>query len=192
VSAGPELRTERLLLRRWRASDREPWAALNADPETMHMLPAPLTRDEADAMIDLMEAKFGEQGYGLWAVEVPGVADCIGFVGLNPTSFDAFFTPAVEVGWRLAKEHWGHGYATEGARAAVAFGFDEVGLDEIVSFTAIQHTASRAVMERIGMTHDPTETFVHPRLGPDHRLALHVLYRLPAPSSTATRSGIEI
>lgn len=183
MSTGPELRSDRLILRRWRDSDRNAWAALNADPETMHMLPATLTREEADAMIDTMEARFDEQGYGLWAVEVPGVADCIGFIGLNPATFDAFFTPAVEVGWRLAKEHWGHGYATEGARAAVAYGFEEAGLEEIVSFTAAQHTASRAVMERIGMTHDPAETFVHPRLGPDHRLGLHVLYRLPAPGS---------
>src|SRR5436190_18212 len=120
VPVEPELRTPRLLLRRWRDTDRPPFAALNADPLVMEHFPAPLRPEESDDLVDRIEAGFEERGWGLWAVEVPGTTAFAGFVGLNPATFDAPFTPAVEVGWRLAREHWGRGYATEGARAALA------------------------------------------------------------------------
>ena len=177
-----ELRTERLLLRGWRDADLEPFAALNGDPETMRYFPAPLTREESDALAARARAQIEAEGWGLWAVEVPGVADFAGFVGLAIPSFEASFTPAVEVGWRLAREHWGKGYATEAARAAVAHGFGELGLDEIVSFTLRLNEPSIRVMERIGMTRDPAEDFDHPRVPVGHPLRPHVLYRLRAPA----------
>ena len=172
-----ELRTERLLLRRWRESDREPFAAMNSDPEVMHHFPAPSTRQESDAFIDRIEAGFDIWGFGLWAVEVPGVAEFIGFTGIWPVGFDAHFTPAIEVGWRLARAGWGRGYATEAARAALEFGFEQAGLEEIVSFTIPANVRSTAVMERLGMTHDPTDDFDHPNLPADSPLRRHVLYR---------------
>jgi ribosomal-protein-alanine N-acetyltransferase len=174
-----ELKTARLLLRPWHEADRIPFAALNADPEVMRYFPAPLTRGESDAMVDSILDNFARRGWGLWAVEVTDVAPFIGFVGLNPANFDAPFTPCVEVGWRLAKEHWGHGYASEAARVAVQFGFAGLELDEIFSWTATVNLPSRAVMERIGMTHDPAEDFEHPRVAVGHWLRPHVLYRLP-------------
>ena len=177
-----ELRTERLLLRRWRDADLEPFAALNGDAETMRFFPAPLTRAESDAFALHIGETIEREGWGLWAVEAPGEADFVGFVGLARPSFEAHFTPAVEVGWRLAREHWGKGYASEAARVAVAYGFVELGLDEIVSFTSRLNTPSIRVMERIGMTHDPADDFDHPRVPEGHPLRPHVLYRLlPGP-----------
>lgn len=180
MSAGDpaELRTERLVLRRWRDSDRAPFAALNADPVAMEHFPSTLDRAQSDALVDRIEVDLDERGWGLWAVEAPDRAPFVGFVGLNVPGFEAHFTPCVEVGWRLAREHWGNGYATEAARAAVTFGFDELGLDEIVSFTSTTNTRSQAVMVRLGMTRDPADDFDHPRLEPGHRLRRHVLYRL--------------
>lgn len=177
-----ELRTERLLLRGWRDADLEPFAALNGDPETMRYFPAPLRREESDALAARAREQIETEGWGLWAVEVPGVADFAGFVGLAVPSFEASFTPAVEVGWRLAREHWGKGYATEAAHAAVAHGFGELGLAEIVSFTSRLNEPSIRVMERIGMTRDPAEDFDHPRVPSGHPLRPHVLYRLRAPA----------
>ena len=178
MSGQPAIATERLVLRRWRESDREPFAALNADPVVMEHYPGVLDRAASDAMIDRVEAGFDRRDFGLWAVEVPGVAPLAGFVGLSEPSFEAHFTPVIEVGWRLAREHWGRGYATEGAAAAAAFGFDTVGLDEIVSFAIPANERSIRVMERIGMSHDPADDFDHPRFPPGHRLCRHVLYRL--------------
>jgi ribosomal-protein-alanine N-acetyltransferase len=178
MTAPSALRTERLALRRWRDADREPFAALNADPTVMERLATTLTRDESDAFVDRIERGFEERGFGLWAVEVIEGPSFVGFVGLNVPSFEAEFTPCVEVGWRLARDAWGHGYATEAARAAIADGFTRVGLDEIVSFTTPGHTRSRAVMERLGMTHDPADDFGHPSFPEDHPLHDHVLYRL--------------
>ena len=182
MTAGPELRTERLLLRRWQAGDLAPFAALNADPVVMEHLIAPLSQQETAEMIETLERRFEDQGYGLWAVEVIGGAPFVGFVGLNPATFEAPFTPAVEVGWRLAREHWSHGYATEAARAAVQFGFEVAGLDEIVSFTAAGNVRSRRVMERLGMTRDPAEDFDHPRVPEGHPARRHVIYRLRRPA----------
>lgn len=174
----PEILTARLRLRRWSGADRSPFAALNQDPRVTEFLPGPLTREESDAMADRIEAGFDEHGFGLWAVEVIGGAPFIGFVGLSVPSFDAPFMPAIEVGWRLAHAYWGHGYATEAARASLGFGFDVLGLGEIVSFTTESNMRSRRVMERIGMTHDTADDFEHPRLPPDSPLHRHVLYRI--------------
>lgn len=176
-----ELRTERLLLRQWRDEDLEPFAELNADPETMRYFPAPPSRAESDALAERARRQIASEGWGLWAVEVAGGASFIGFVGLARPSFEEHFTPAVEVGWRLARDHWGRGYATEAGRAAVAYGFEELGLDEIVSFTSGLNKPSWQVMERLGMTHDPADDFEHPRVPAGSPLRPHVLYRLSRP-----------
>jgi RimJ/RimL family protein N-acetyltransferase len=175
---GPTLTTERLILRRWRESDREPFARLNSDPEVMRHFVRPLGREESDALVDRIEARFDERGYGLWAVERREDAAFLGFVGLAHHTFDAPFTPCVEVGWRLDKFAWGHGYATEAAREAVRFGFEEAGLDEIVSFTSREHAASMRVMEKIGMHREPADDFDYPTIPAGHALRRHVLYRL--------------
>jgi RimJ/RimL family protein N-acetyltransferase len=167
-----------VLLRQWLDADLESFAALNSDPEVMRHFPAPMTREQSDEFAAALHTTIGEQGWGLWAVEVPGSAPFIGFVGLNRPTFDAHFMPAVEVGWRLARPYWGYGYATEAAAAAVAFGFDQLDLDEIVSFTVPANERSWRVMERLDMTHDPADDFDHPRVDVDH-LRRHVLYRLP-------------
>jgi len=177
-----EFHTNRLLLRRWRPEDREPFAALNADPRVVEFLPGPLTRQESDGRAARIEAHFAEHGFGVWAVEVPGVVSFAGFVGLSIPRFQAHFTPCVEIGWRLAAEHWGRGYATEGAKAALAFGCDHLNLDEIVSFTVPDNVRSRRVMEKIGMTHDPAGDFDHPVLPEGHRLRRHILYRIWRPA----------
>jgi RimJ/RimL family protein N-acetyltransferase len=178
MSLPREIRTDRLLLRRWRAADREPFALVNSDPAVMEYFPAVLSGDESDAFAARIEAGLAERGFGLWAVEVPGVTSFAGFIGLTHPRFEAHFTPCVEIGWRLAKNCWGLGYATEGARAALRFGFDQLGLAEIVSFTVIANARSRRVMEKIGMTHRPADDFDHPLLPEGHPLRPHVLYRI--------------
>jgi RimJ/RimL family protein N-acetyltransferase len=180
IGGVPELRTERLLLRQWRDEDLEPFAVLNGDPETMRHFPAPLTRSTSDAFVRHARRQIEAEGWGLWAVEVVGGAPFVGFVGLARPSFEAHFTPAVEVGWRLAREHWGMGYATEAGRHALRFGFEELGLPEIVSFTSRLNEPSQRVMERLGMRRDPADDFEHPRLPERHPLRAHVLYRLGA------------
>ena len=175
------LPTARLLLRAWRDADRPALAALNADPAVMEFFPGVLDRVGSNAMADRIAAHWAERGFGLWAVEVPGAAPFIGYVGLSVPRFEAAFTPCVEIGWRLAAAHWGRGYATEAARAALAFGFGELGLAEIVSFTVPANARSRAVMERLGMRRDPAGDFDHPLLPPGHPLRRHVLYRLGRP-----------
>lgn len=175
----PELRTDRLLLRGWRAADREPFAALNADPDVVEFLNGPLTRAQSDAMVDRIETSWATRGYGLWAVEVIGGPGFIGYVGLWDALFEAPFTPAVEVGWRLARSAWGHGYATEAARAALGYSDVALGLPEVLSFTAAANLRSRAVMERIGMTRDPDGDFDHPAVPEGSPVRRHVLYRRP-------------
>lgn len=172
------VRTDRLLLRTWRQGDLEPFAALNADPEVMECLPKPLDRQESDDLAARLRGQFETRGYGRWAVEIPGVAPFIGFVGLAYVDFPAPFTPCVEIGWRLAREYWGKGYASEAARASIRYGFERLGLEEIVSFTVPHNVRSRAVMERIGMTRTPKEDFDHPVLPDGHPLRRHVLYRI--------------
>jgi RimJ/RimL family protein N-acetyltransferase len=177
----PQILTERLRLRGWLPGDREPFAALNADPQVMEFMPAPLSRSESDALIERIEAGLATHGFGLWAVEVRESAAFAGFVGLAVPRFRAHFTPAVEIGWRLAVEHWGRGYAGEGARAALDYAFDVLHLTEVVSFTTVGNVRSRRVMERIGMHHHPADDFAHPALPPGHPLRPHVLYRKARP-----------
>ena len=172
----PDLTTDRLLLRQWRDTDREPFAALNADPAVMEHFPRLVTREESDALIDRAAASIADHGWGLWAVEVRETGEFIGFTGLSIPSFEAPFLPGVEIGWRLAKGAWGNGYATEAALAALDFGFGPAGLTEILSFTATTNLPSQRVMQKIGMTH--AEDFDHPRLPAGHRLQRHVLYRI--------------
>jgi anti-anti-sigma factor len=177
MDAAPELRTERLLLRRWRREDREPFAALNADPLVMEHFVSVLTRAESDAFVDRIEARFDEMGFGLWAVEVPGVSPFIGFIGLSPIPDDLPFAPAMEVGWRLARRYWGQGYATEGARAALRCGTETFGINEFVSMTARTNLRSQRVMRRLGMIRHERDDFDHPRVPVGHPLRPHVLYR---------------
>jgi ribosomal-protein-alanine N-acetyltransferase len=171
-----ELRTNRLLLRRWLPSDRPAFAALNADLRVMEHLPAVLTREQSDALADRIDREFDHHGFGLWAVEIPGAVAFAGFVGLDVPRFETRFTPCVEIGWRLAAEHWGRGYASEAALAVLACAFGAGGLDEIVSFTVPENHRSRRVMERIGMTRRPADDFDHPNV--PARLRRHVLYRI--------------
>lgn len=169
--------TQRLRLRQWRASDREPFARINADPEVMAFFPALLNRAESDAMADRCESLIADRGWGFWAVELKGPREFIGFVGLHTPDYELPFSPCVEIGWRLAFLHWGNGYATEAAEGALRVGFAVLGLPEIVSFTAVSNRRSRAVMERLGMEPAP-ETFVHPRVPAGSALREHCVYRL--------------
>ena len=176
-----EIRTPRLLLRPWRDSDLDRFAEMNADRRVMEFFPAPLSREESDAGVRRIRSHFDEHGFGLWAVEIPDRAPFIGFTGLMPPRFEAHFTPAIEVGWRLAFEHWGRGYATEAARAALDYGFEILRLGEIVSFTTTSNLRSRRVMEKIGMYHDARGDFDHPLIAEGHPLRAHVLYRVARP-----------
>ena len=177
---GPHLVTERLLLRRWRAADLAPFAEMNADPLVMRYFPRPLDRAESDAIVERTEASFAERGYGLWAVERRADAAFLGFTGLSLQVFEAPFTPCVEVGWRLRVDAWGHGYATEAGRAALRFGFEEIALAEILSWTSVSNLPSIRVMERIGMHRDPADDFDNPRVPLGSPLRPHVLYRMRA------------
>ena len=175
------LRTERLLLREWRESDRDAWAAMNADPEVMEHFPATLDRAAADAAFDRIGGTLAERGWGLWAVEHDGAF--LGFTGLAPVGFEAHFTPATEIGWRLARSAWGRGFATEAARVALDYAWNDLGLDAVVSLTSVGNTRSRAVMERLGMTRDPADDFENPRVPEGSPQRPHVLYRLARPGS---------
>ncbi len=173
------MQTERLLMRRWRESDREPFAALNGDPETLKYFPGTLDRAASDALIDRIEAGFGERGFGLWALEVAASGQFIGFTGLNPMPDGVPGAGGMEVGWRLARTAWHHGYATEAARAALTVAFDGVGLDEIWSMTAVLNEPSQAVMRRLGLTE--AARFDHPRVPAGSPVRPHVLYHRRAP-----------
>ena len=173
-----ELDTERLRLRQWRASDLTPFAGMNADPRVMEFFPARLDRTASDALAGRIEAKIAERGWGLWAAERRDTGEFIGFIGLQPPIAQLPCSPCVEVGWRLAQPHWGKGFASEGARGALRFGFEQLGLDEIVSFTVPANKRSRAVMERLGMAQDKAGSFEHPSIAPGNPLRLHCLYRL--------------
>ena len=163
------IRTDRLLLRAWRPEDREPFAAMNADPVVMEHFPAPLTREQSDAFVDRIEEHFAQHGYGLWVVDD---GEFCGFTGLLWATFDAPFNPSLEVGWRLKRDAWGKGYATEAATAALQRGFQEV--ERINSFTALVNVRSWRVMERLGMRRDIE--FDHPRVPEGHPVRPHVLY----------------
>jgi ribosomal-protein-alanine N-acetyltransferase len=178
-----EVRTERLRLRRWRDEDRTAYVEMNQDDDVVEFLQGRPSPEVANAFIDRIEAHWDEHGWGLWAVEVPGVAPFIGFTGLWPAT-DVLGYESREVGWRLARDHWGHGYATEAAREALRFGFRDLGFDEIVSFTVPENRRSRAVMERIGLESVEGGDFDHPRVDPVAypHLVRHVLYRLDRPT----------
>jgi RimJ/RimL family protein N-acetyltransferase len=175
------LTTARLRLRLWRDEDLEPYAALNADPRVREFFPSVQTRQESAESMQFIRDHWRRHGFGVWAVEVIGGAPFIGFIGLSVPSFDAPFMPCVELGYRLAFDHWKHGYATEGSRAALTFGFGTLGLSEIVAMTAVPNERSQRVMERLGMTHHPADDFDHPNIAGAHPLRRHVLYRLTAP-----------
>ena len=174
---GPTIETERLRLRRWLADDRPVMHAINTDPAVLEFLGPALTREQSDAGLDRQERSFDERGFGLWCVEVKDGPACIGFVGLWAPDFEAPFMPCVEIGWRLASDQWGRGYAPEGAAAVLAFAFDVLGLDEVVSFTTVANAKSRRVMEKIGLVRDPAADFEHPNVPEGDPLRPHVLYR---------------
>ena len=168
----------RVCLRPWCDQDRAPFAVMNADARVMEFFRSGLSRAESDAMVDHIQAHFNKHGFGLWAIAVPGVAPFTGFAGLSVPTFSAHFTPCVEVGWRLASDYWGQGYATEAARLALGYGFGALALSEVVSFTTATNYRSRAVMERLRMRRDPVDDFDYPALPEGHPLRRHVLYRL--------------
>ncbi|MFF0770122.1 GNAT family N-acetyltransferase [Nonomuraea wenchangensis] len=171
-----QLRTDRLVLRRWRDSDLEPWAAMNADPEVREHLGDLLTREQSDASVSRFQAEFDRRGYGWWAVEVEATGEFIGFAGLDEVDDHLPFT-GVEIGWRLARSAWGQGYATEAALAVLAHGFDALELPEILAVTTATNHRSQAVMRRIGMTRDPADDFDDPT-EPEGPLRPNVLYRI--------------
>ncbi|WPC04480.1 GNAT family N-acetyltransferase [Pseudomonas benzenivorans] len=173
-----ELHTPRLLLRPWRDADRAPFAEMNGDPQVMRHFPAPLSREESDRVAERLEADFAAHGFGFWALERKDSGAFIGFTGLRPVTFAVPFCPAVEIAWRLDRAHWRQGLASEAARAALACGFTQLALEQIVSFTTRDNLASQGVMQAIGMRRDPAGDFDHPALPAGHRLRRHVLYRL--------------
>jgi RimJ/RimL family protein N-acetyltransferase len=172
------LTTDRLLLRRWRPEDREPFASMNADPRVMEYFPHLLSREESDQLVERSEAHFRNHGFGPFALERRDSGEFLGFTGLYIPTFEAPFTPCVEIGWRLAAEFWGEGLATEAARAVVAYAFEVLGLEALVSFTVPANQRSRRVMEKLGMRRDPSEDFDHPGIADGDPLRRHVLYRL--------------
>lgn len=178
------IETERLILRKWTPQDREPFARLNADPRVMEFFPACLSREESDQLAGKIENDITRRGFGLYAAELRADGSFLGFIGLSEPAFHAHFTPCVEIGWRLAAEYWNRGLATEGARAVVRHAFETLKLEALVSFTTERNLASRRVMEKLGMTHDPAEDFDHPGLPQGHPLRRHVLYRSSAGHST--------
>jgi RimJ/RimL family protein N-acetyltransferase len=180
------IETARLILRPWRDSDLPLFAEQNADPVVMRYLVGPLTRAQSDDYVAQAVRHLAETGYGKWAVEAPGVAPFVGAVGLSRVKFEASFTPAVEVAWRLHRNYWGRGYATEAARAAIEDGFTRIGLFEVVALTVLGNTASQRVMERLGMTR--TIEFDHPLVAEDSPLRRHILYRLARASWSAAQT----
>jgi len=172
------LRTERLLLRGWRDSDRPAFADINADLRVMEFMPSLLSRRESDEFFEKIQSHIRTHGFGLYAAELLRDHSFIGYIGLAIPSFQAKFTPCVEIGWRLAAEQWNQGLATEGARAVAHYAFETLGIPELVSFTIPANKPSRRVMDKLGMTHDPADDFDHPRMPETHPMRRHVLYRL--------------
>lgn len=173
-----QLESARLVLRQWRDEDLPEFAAMSADPQVMRYFPALLTRLESAALIGRVRGHFNEYGFGLWALERKDTGAFIGFTGLSHVNFEAPFTPAVEIGWRLARRHWGLGFASEAAWTSLRVAFGQLGLEEVVSFTAQCNLPSEKVMQAIGMQRDPRGDFDHPRLPVGHELQRHVLYRI--------------
>jgi RimJ/RimL family protein N-acetyltransferase len=181
VTVVPTIETPRLLLRNWRNDDVEPFVAMNADPRVAEFLRGPYSRERSESAARTMRERLERDGYGWWVVEVRGGAPFAGVIVLQAVPFEAPFTPANEIGWRFAFQHWNHGYATEGARAALDHAFRELDWPEVVAFTAAANLRSQRLMERIGMTRDPRDDFDHPKLEPDHPLRRHVVYRVKNP-----------
>jgi RimJ/RimL family protein N-acetyltransferase len=177
------LETPRLLLRPWRDSDVAAWAAMNADPRVMEYFPSTYDRERSETTAARLRERLDRDGYGWWIVEMKHGPSFAGVVALQDVPFDAHFTPALEVGWRLAYPYWGAGIATEGARAALGYAFLELGRSEVVALTAAVNLRSQRVMQRLGMTYDSRDDFEHPNVEPGHRLRPHVLYRVRASSS---------
>ena len=180
MNGTPTLRTSRLVLRSWTDADVEPLRVITNHPDVVRWFPGEMTVEQAAALVDRHRAELAAGRPGLFAVEVAGSDELIGFVGLSVPQHDLPFQPCVEIGWRLARHVWGHGYATEAARTVLGHGFATLGLDEVVSFTAATNERSRQVMRRLGMHRNPREDFEHPALPPGHELRAHVLYRLGA------------
>ena len=174
------IETDRLILRPWEPRDLDAFAALNADPEVMRFFPAPFTRAESAAYMERALARFVEVKMSFLAAEEAASGDLVGVVGMAPVKPEMPSAPSVEIGWRLARAHWGKGYASEAARGWLAYGFGTLALPEIVAFTYRGNAPSRRVMERLGMSRDPADDFEHPGLAEGHPLRPHVLYRLKA------------
>ena len=172
------IETPRIRLRGWRDEDVEPWYRMNTDPDVMEFFPFPYSRERAHETAQWMREELERDGYGWWILEIKDVAPFAGTIALVEIPYETAFTPATEIGWRLFPEHWGKGYATEGAREALRVAFDELQRDEVVAMTAVQNARSRRVMERLGMTRNPEDDFEHPRIEPGHPLRKHVLYRI--------------
>ncbi|STX28530.1 acetyltransferase [Legionella beliardensis] len=172
------IKTARLILRPWQANDRVPYWQINQDSQVLEFLPGSLTKEQVDDFMHYQNQQLQDRGYMLWAAELQDTGELIGFIGLNYFDKPTHFSPATEIGWRLGSQYWGFGYATEGALAVLDYAFNRLGLNEIVAFTVPDNFRSRKVMERLGMTHDLTGSFAHPKLATDHPLSNHVLYRI--------------
>ncbi len=172
-----EIETKRLKLRQWKVEDRPSFASINADPDVMRYFPRMLSAKESDYMVQRHQRLIAERGWGFWALEMIKERKFIGFVGLNSPDYDLPFTPCVEIGWRLAREHWGQGYATEAAKASLGIAFDKLNLSEVYSFTPVSNTKSLAVMERLGMN-NTNKNFNHPKIPGNSPLREHVLYKI--------------
>ena len=172
------LETERLILRTWQEKDFVPFCAMNQNPKVMEYFPSVLNESESRAIVDKVKQHFKEHGYTWYSTALKSSGEFIGMVGLIKASFDAHFTPTTEIGWRLMEKHWGKGYATEAAKAALDFAFTELKLPEVVSFTTKDNGRSRRVMEKVGLQYEPKDDFHHPKLNKESPLSLHVLYRL--------------
>lgn len=180
------IETDRIILRPWKERDRQPFAEMSADPAVMeHLLPMN-SREAADGWIDRRMAHLAEHGFTFWALEAKESGDFLGAVGLLRIGYNAHFSPAVEVGWRVARPFWGQGYALEAAAASIRFGFENLGLSEVIANTVAQNTRSRRVMEKLGMSHNAEDDFDHPGIPEGHPLRPQVLYRLPRDHWTAT------
>ncbi len=172
------IETDRLILRTWHTADLEPMCAINQDPRVMEHFPELQGVDETKSLIDKINKQYANNGYTLYVTELKKTGEFIGFIGLFTVGFEAHFTPATEIGWRLGFNHWGKGYATEGAKGVLRYGFCELDLPEIVSFAVVDNKRSTRVMEKIGLRHNPSDDFDHPNLDLENRLCRHVLYRL--------------
>ena len=183
------IETPRLVLREWRGEDADSWAKLNADPRVMEFYPSVWDRKRSDESARKISAYLEQNGWGLWAVEVKETGAFAGFIGIQEVPYEVPFTPPREIGWRLAYEYWGKGYAPEGARAALDFAFNKLGWDEVVAMTSLLNLRSQRVMQKLGMTRDAADDFDHPNIEPGHRLRRHLLYRIRKPRASDAKES---